>query len=165
MNAYRLVLGACMLAASLSLLAREAPTEAADPALEARMVRITSELRCLVCQNQTIADSNASLAVDLRREARALLKQGKSDADVIDYMTARYGDFVLYRPPLRATTLLLWFGPALMLVGGAAVLVVVLRRRSRMAAEAFDADDELADEPGAVDAALASSNAGAPGPA
>ncbi|MEO8309975.1 MAG: cytochrome c-type biogenesis protein [Caldimonas sp.] len=165
MTAYRLVLGAFILATSLSLLAKEAPAEAADPALEARMVRITSELRCLVCQNQTIADSNASLAVDLRREARSLLKQGKSDAEVIDYMTARYGDFVLYRPPLRATTFLLWFGPALMLVGGGAVLLVVLRRRSRMAAEAFDADDELADEPGAVDVTLASSNAGTPGPA
>ena len=165
MKALRIALGGCLLAAALSLHAKEAPPEAADPALEARMVKITSELRCLVCQNQTIADSNASLAVDLRREARALLKQGKSDAEVVDYMTARYGDFVLYRPPLRATTLLLWFGPALMLAGGAAVLVVVLRRRSRMNADAFDADDELADEPGAVDAALASSNAGSPGPA
>jgi cytochrome c-type biogenesis protein CcmH len=94
-----------------------------------------------------------------------LIRQGKSDAEVIDYMTARYGDFVLYRPPLRATTMLLWFGPALMLAGGAAVLVIVLRRRSRMAAEAFDADEELGEEPGAVDAALASSNAGTPGPA
>jgi cytochrome c-type biogenesis protein CcmH len=165
MKAVRLVLGCCLLASALALAAKEAAPEAADPALEARMVRITSELRCLVCQNQTIADSNASLAVDLRREARELLKQGKSDAEVVDYMTARYGDFVLYRPPMRATTLLLWFGPALMLAGGAAVLVIVLRRRSRMAADAFDADDELAEEPGAVDAALTSSNAGAPGPA
>jgi len=147
------------------VVAKEAAPEAADPALEARMTRITAELRCLVCQNQTIADSNAGLAVDLRRETRELLKQGKSDAEVVDYMTARYGDFVLYRPPLRTTTLLLWFGPALMLVGGAAVLVIVLRRRSRMAADAFDADDELGDEPGAVDAALASANAGTPGPA
>jgi len=165
MKAVRVVLGSCLLAACLSLSAKEATPEAADPALEARMVKITSELRCLVCQNQTIADSNASLAVDLRREARALIKQGKSDAEVVDYMTARYGDFVLYRPPLRATTMLLWFGPALMLVAGAAVLVIVLRRRSRMAADAFDADDEIADEPGAVDAALASANAGTPGPA
>ena len=161
----RILLGGCLLAACFSLFAKEAAPEAADPVLEARMVKITSELRCLVCQNQTIADSNASLAVDLRREARALIKQGKSDAEVVDYMTARYGDFVLYRPPLRATTLLLWFGPALMLAGGAAVLVIVLRRRSRMAADAFDADDEIADEPGAVDAALASANAGTPGPA
>jgi cytochrome c-type biogenesis protein CcmH len=165
MKALRILLGGCLLAASFALPAKEAAPEAADPALEARMVRITSELRCLVCQNQTIADSNASLAVDLRREARALLKQGKSDAEVVDYMTARYGDFVLYRPPMRATTLLLWFGPALMLASGAAVLVIVLRRRSRMAADAFDADDEIADEPGAVDAALASANAGTPGPA
>ena len=165
MKALRVLLGGCLLAACLALNAKEAAPEAADPALEARMVTITSELRCLVCQNQTIADSNASLAVDLRREARALIKQGKSDAEVVDYMTARYGDFVLYRPPMRATTLLLWFGPALMLASGAAVLVIVLRRRSRMAADAFDADDEIADEPGAVDAALASANAGTPGPA
>ena len=122
--------------------AKEAPPEAGNPALEARMVRITSELRCLVCQNQTIADSNAALAVDLRRETRELITQGKSDGEVIDYMTARYGDFVLYRPPLKATTALLWFGPAAMLVGGAAVLVVVLRRRTRMAAEAFELDDD-----------------------
>src|SRR6188508_1485370 len=122
MKALRVVLGCCLLAACFSLFAKEAAPEAADPALEARMVKITSELRCLVCQNQTIADSNASLAVDLRREARALIKQGKSDAEVIDYMTARYGDFVLYRPPLRATTLLLWFGPALMLAVGAVLV-------------------------------------------
>lgn len=141
MKALRVVLGACLLAAAFSLLAKEAPPQAADPALEARMVRITSELRCLVCQNQTIADSNASLAVDLRREARELLRQGKSDSEIVDYMTQRYGDFVLYRPPLRATTVLLWFGPALMLVIGAAVLVGVLRRRSRLAADAFEADE------------------------
>src|SRR5690349_23959340 len=113
------------LAAGLSV-AREAAPEAADPALEARMVRITSELRCLVCQNQTIADSNAGLAVDLRRETREMLKQGKSDAEVVDYMTARYGDFVLYRPPLRAKTALLWFGPALLLLIGGAVLFLTL---------------------------------------
>src|SRR6187551_2017125 len=99
--------------------AKEALPEAADPALEARMTRITAELRCLVCQNQTIADSNAGLAVDLRRETREMLRQGKSDAEIIAYMTARYGDFVLYRPPLKATTALLWFGPAAMLALGA----------------------------------------------
>jgi cytochrome c-type biogenesis protein CcmH len=136
----------CALAIGAPAAAKEAAPEAADPALEARMVRITSELRCLVCQNQTIADSNASLAVDLRREARALIKQGKSDEEVVAYMTDRYGDFVLYRPPLKATTLLLWFGPALMLVGGAAVLVIVLRRRGRMAADAFERDDDDAVE-------------------
>ena len=146
MRALRFVLLAALLSAALSLQAREAAPEAADPALEARMVRITSELRCLVCQNQTIADSNAALAVDLRRETRELLKQGKSDAEVVDYMTARYGDFVLYRPPLRAITLLLWFGPALLLGIGGAVLVSVLRRRSRMPADAFEPDDDVDDD-------------------
>ena len=141
---WRALLAAAVLAASGPAVAKDAPPQAADPALEARMVRITAELRCLVCQNQTIADSNAPLAVDLRRETRELLKQGKSDAEVVDYMTARYGDFVLYRPPLRATTALLWFGPALLLVVGATVLVLVLRRRSRMAADAFDPDDDEA---------------------
>ena len=96
--------------------AKEALPEAADPALEARMTRITAELRCLVCQNQTIADSNAGLAVDLRRETRAMLRQGKSDEEIIAYMTARYGDFVLYRPPFKTTTVLLWAGPALLIV-------------------------------------------------
>jgi cytochrome c-type biogenesis protein CcmH len=136
------VLGLAALVSS----AGEAVPEAADPALEARMTRITSELRCLVCQNQTIADSNASLAVDLRRETRELLRQGKSDREVIDYMTARYGDFVLYRPPLKGSTALLWFGPAAMLAAGAAVLILILRRRSRMAADAFDADEDEGDE-------------------
>jgi cytochrome c-type biogenesis protein CcmH len=158
-NSSRSALAAlALVAASLAACARDAPPEAADPALEARMVRITSELRCLVCQNQTIADSNAALAVDLRRETRELLKEGKSDAEVVAYMTARYGDFVLYRPPLRATTLLLWFGPALLLAIGATVLVVVLRKRSRMSADAFEPDDdelERADD----DAARAAANA------
>ena len=133
-----------MFAAASPAAAKEALPEAADPALEARMTRITAELRCLVCQNQTIADSNAGLAVDLRRETRELLKQGKSDTEVRDYMTARYGDFVLYRPPLKAATALLWFGPAALLLVGAAVLVVVVRRRTRMKADAFepDSDDE-----------------------
>ena len=140
--ACRAAVAAGVMLVATSAVAREAAPEAADPALEARMVRITSELRCLVCQNQTIADSNAALAVDLRREARELIQQGKSDGEVVDYMTARYGDFVLYRPPLRATTVLLWFGPALMLAIGAAVLVVVLRRRSRLAADAFEADED-----------------------
>ena len=165
-NSARSALAAlALVAASLAACARDAPPEAADPALEARMVRITSELRCLVCQNQTIADSNAGLAVDLRRETRELLKQGKSDAEVVDYMTARYGDFVLYRPPLRATTVLLWFGPALLLVVGGTVLVLTLRRRSRMAADAFDPDDdgEVVDEVGAAAAGTAAANAAASG--
>ena len=144
----RLACATALTLCALGVFAAEAAPEAADPALEARMVRITSELRCLVCQNQTIADSNAGLAVDLRKQTRELLKQGKSDGEVIDYMTARYGDFVLYRPPLKANTALLWFGPAAMLVAGAGVLVLVLRRRTRLADAAFepDSEDEAADE-------------------
>ena len=133
------------LAASTAI-GKEAAPEAADPALEARMTRITSELRCLVCQNQTIADSHADLAVDLRRQTRELLVQGKSDREVVDWMTARYGDFVLYRPPLRWTTMLLWFGPLAMLAIGFTTLGIVLRRRSRMSAAAFDADEDDDDD-------------------
>ena len=141
-----------LLAWALAAPAKEAAPEAADPVLEARMTRITSELRCLVCQNQTIADSNADLAVDLRRQTRELLKQGKSDREVLEYMTARYGDFVLYRPPLQANTALLWFGPAAMLLAGAAVLVVVLRRRTRMPAGAFEPEEVEAIDDASADA-------------
>jgi len=151
------VLLAALLGAATA--AKEALPEAADPALEARMTRITAELRCLVCQNQTIADSNAGLAVDLRRETREMLRQGKSDAEIIAYMTARYGDFVLYRPPLKSTTALLWFGPAAMLALGAAGLVLVLRRRTRLSAESFEADEEDAGaEVAAESAAAAAAN-------
>jgi cytochrome c-type biogenesis protein CcmH len=122
--------------------ARDAAPEAEDPVLEARMLRIATELRCLVCQNQTIADSHAELAVDLRNEVRDMLRQGKSEEDILAYMTARYGDFVLYRPPFKATTVLLWAGPAVLLLGGLGVLFTVLRRRSRMDPAAFDADPE-----------------------
>lgn len=121
--------------------ANEAAPLAADPALEARVMAIAAELRCLVCQNQTIADSNADLAVDLRRQVRQMLSAGRSQQEVLDYMTARYGDFVLYRPPLKDSTALLWFGPALLLVGGLVTLFVVLRRRARLPADRFDPDD------------------------
>ena len=100
-----------------------------DPALEKRVRDLSSELRCLVCQNQTLADSNAPLAVDLRNQVREQLKSGKSERDVIDFLVARYGDFVLYRPPLQANTVLLWLGPFLLLVAGLALLVWRLRRR------------------------------------
>lgn len=121
--------------------AKEAVLAAQDPVLDARMVRITSELRCLVCQNQTIADSHAALAVDLRNQVMEQLQQGQSDQQIIDYMTARYGDFVLYRPPLKASTVVLWFGPGLLLLISLAALFVVLRRRSRLPPEAFDPDE------------------------
>ena len=109
--------------------AKEAPTLAADPVLEKRVMALSSELRCLVCQNQTIADSNAELAIDLKNQVREKLGQGMSDKDVIDYMVERYGDFVLYRPPVRSTTWLLWFGPFLLLVVGLFFLGLKLSRR------------------------------------
>jgi cytochrome c-type biogenesis protein CcmH len=92
---------------------------AEDPALDERVRNLAHELRCLVCQNQTIADSNAPLAVDLRNQIREQLAGGRSEGDVIDYMVARYGDFVLYRPPFKGTTLALWLGPFLLLALGA----------------------------------------------
>ena len=111
--------------------AKEASNVAADPALEKRVLAIAEELRCLVCQNQTIADSHADLAIDLRNQVREKLAQGMSDRDVIDYMVQRYGDFVLYRPPVKATTWFLWFGPFLLLAGGLIFLGVKLKRRAR----------------------------------
>jgi cytochrome c-type biogenesis protein CcmH len=120
--------------------AKEAQALAENPALEARMLAITAELRCLVCQNQSVADSHSGLAADLRREVREMLAQGKSDQEVRDFMTQRYGDFILYRPPVRSSTALLWYGPAALAVIGLLVLVGILRRRSRMAPEAFDPD-------------------------
>lgn len=114
-----------------------------DPAIERRAMDLAQQLRCLVCQNQTIADSNADLANDLRQQIRQMLSQGASDDQVRDYMTARYGDFVLYRPPLRPVTLLLWFGPALLLGGGLAALFIVLRRRALLLDDAGPgAEDE-----------------------
>ena len=141
-----LVLGAWLLLVSIAS-AKEAVPASADPVLEARMLRIAAELRCLVCQNQTIADSHADLAQDLRRQVREMLARGDSDQQITDYMTARYGDFVLYRPPLKATTAVLWFGPGLLLVGGLVTLVLVLRRRNRMSADRFDPDEPDAEQP------------------
>ena len=112
-----LVLAWLLVCASGLSIAAEASPAAQDPQLEARVARVAEELRCLVCQNQTIADSNADLAKDLRREVRAMLAQGKSENEVREFMVARYGDFILYRPPLRLSTLLLWMGPfALLLI-------------------------------------------------
>jgi cytochrome c-type biogenesis protein CcmH len=125
--------------------AGEAVPAAADPVLESRMLAITTELRCLVCQNQTIADSHADLAIDLRQQVREMLQKGQTNQQILDYMTERYGDFVLYRPPLKATTVLLWAGPGVMMVGGMVLLVVILRRRSRMPEDQFDPEEPEAD--------------------
>ena len=122
--------------------AKEAEPASADPVLEARMLSISAELRCLVCQNQTIADSHSGLAEDLRREVREQLKRGASDDQVVQYMTDRYGDFVRYRPPFKGTTAVLWIGPIVLLLIGLTVLAIVLRRRTRMAPEMFEPDED-----------------------
>ena len=111
--------------------AGEAKPLAEDPVLEARLKAMSQELRCLVCQNQTLADSNAPLAEDLRKEIRTQMRAGKSDQEVIDYLVARYGDFVRYRPPVNSNTALLWFGPFLLLIIGAFVLYRVLKRQAQ----------------------------------
>jgi cytochrome c-type biogenesis protein CcmH len=127
------------LAGSTAAFATSSATEAAlaaDPVAEKRLLKLSEELRCLVCQNQNIADSNAELAQDLRREIRGMIKEGKSDKEIIDFMVVRYGDFVLYRPPVKGTTLLLWGGPIALLVLGLVVLVRYQRRRAeRVAAQ------------------------------
>lgn len=106
-----------------------------DPALEKRVTALAEELRCLVCQNQSIADSHADLAIDLKNQIREKLGQGASEREVVDYLVARYGDFVLYRPPVKAATWLLWFGPLLLLVFGLGALAIKLRQRRRMIAQ------------------------------
>ena len=108
--------------------------------LDKRVMHVASELRCLVCQNQTIADSSADLAVDLRRQIREALAKGASEREVLDFMVARYGDFVLYRPPLKASTVLLWAGPFLLLAFGVFLLVLRLRRKAPPPPELSDAD-------------------------
>ena len=132
-----------------ALLAKEAPLAAADPAVEKRMLSLAAELRCLVCQNQTIADSNAPLAEDLRRQVREMIARGDSDKQIIEFMTQRYGDFVLYRPPLKGTTAALWFGPFALLLGGLGVFTIVLRRRSRLSADQFEPDQPDDETPAA----------------
>ena len=113
--------------------AKEAPPAAADPALEKRVMALGEELRCLVCQNQTIADSHAELAVDLKNQIREKLKAGMSEDQIKQYMVERYGDFVLYKPPVKATTVPLWFGPFLLLLLAVAGLFYYILRRRRSA--------------------------------
>lgn len=118
----------------------------ADPALNARYQALIREVRCLVCQNQTIADSNADLASDLRREIREMLESGATDNEISDFLVARYGDFVLYRPPVQPNTWVLWGGPAAMVVIGLVVFARVMRTRSRQPLD----EDELDEERGAI---------------
>src|SRR5947209_16118191 len=103
-----------------------------DPQIEQRMKVLTEQLRCLVCQNETLADSRADLAEDLRKEIREQMKAGKSDQEIIAFLTQRYGDFVLYKPPVKSTTYLLWFGPFVLLIGGTLLLYQYLKQRRGM---------------------------------
>ena len=110
--------------------------------VQARWDHLAGELRCLVCQNQTIADSHAELAVDLKNQVRDMLKQGKSEQDIKQYMVQRYGDFVLYRPPVQSTTWLLWLGPFALLLIGLGFLLFKLKQRNRQVAAANQNMDE-----------------------
>jgi cytochrome c-type biogenesis protein CcmH len=113
---------------ALPAFANEAQPLAEDPVVEKRLIGISAELRCLVCQNESLAGSRADLALDLRREIRTLIKDGKTDAEITDFMVSRYGDFVLYRPPVNRVTWLLWFGPFVLLIGAVVVLVRMVRQ-------------------------------------
>ena len=119
-----------------------APLQFADAAEEARFHALTAELRCVMCQNQSLADSNALIALQLRREVLDLIRAGNTDAQVKDYLVQRYGEFVLYQPRLQAGTLLLWLGPALVLIAGAGVVVASVRRRRIAPHTVVDADDD-----------------------
>ena len=112
---------------------------AVNPALELRVTQLAQELRCLVCQNQTIADSQAPLAVELKNQVREQLARGQSDQDVIDFMVQRYGDFILYRPPVKASTWLLWFGPFVLLALGLLALLLKLRQKPAAPADSLTA--------------------------
>jgi cytochrome c-type biogenesis protein CcmH len=114
-----------------SAIAKEAPPASPDPALEKRTMALAEELRCLVCQNQTIADSHADLAIDLKNQIREKLKAGMSEEQIRQYLVARYGDFVLYKPPVKATTVPLWFGPFVLLFAALAGLFYYILRRRR----------------------------------
>jgi cytochrome c-type biogenesis protein CcmH len=124
-------------------LALNAESIASDPLVEARLKSLSQELRCLVCQNQTLADSTAPLAEDLRREIRELIAKGMTDEEITNYLVARYGDFVRYRPPFKSQTALLWLGPTVMLIIGFVVLWVTLRRRNKTLPNDYEIADEI----------------------
>lgn len=124
---------ALLLALVLPVHAEEAAPVGADPVIEQRMIKLSEELRCLVCQNESLAGSHAELAEDLRREIRTQMKAGKNDKEVITYLTDRYGDFVLYRPPFKPLTFLLWLGPVLFLALGGGIWYATLRKRRNLA--------------------------------
>ncbi|MBM6704725.1 cytochrome c-type biogenesis protein CcmH [Sutterella massiliensis] len=144
------IAAALSLAMTPALHAKEAAPTAFDPIAHKRVVEVSEQLRCLVCQNQSIADSNAELAVDLRNQVIEQVKAGKTNKEIVDYMVERYGDFVLYKPPFKLSTAILWLGPLCLFVAGLGAFYINLRRRKRMVAEAakpLSAQDKaLADE-------------------
>ena len=124
-----------LLSTAAPVAAQQARPMAEDPVLEERLMNLSRELRCLVCQNETLADSRADLAVDLRNEIREQMKAGKTDQEIIAFLTARYGDFVLYRPPVKGSTYFLWFGPFVLLLGGLFLLFRYLKQRRQLITE------------------------------
>jgi cytochrome c-type biogenesis protein CcmH len=130
-----MLLAICLPALADEVTSKAALPNADDPVIEQRLLKLAEDLRCLVCQNESLAGSHAALAEDLRREIRTLMKAGKSDKEVVAYLTERYGDFVLYRPPFKPVTWLLWLGPVLFLgIGGGAWYMTLRRRRDVPAA-------------------------------
>lgn len=119
----------CLIPSFATAQVQEEERPSDDPVIEARLAKLSKELRCLQCQNQTLADSPAGLAADLRREIRVQMKAGKSDQEIVAFLTQRYGDFILYKPRVTFTTYLLWFGPFVLLLGGLYVLFVYIKRR------------------------------------
>jgi cytochrome c-type biogenesis protein CcmH len=131
-----------LLALAFAAGGKEAAPLAEDPVTEQRLIAISEEMRCLVCQNESLAGSRSELANDLRRELRTLIKQGKTDAEIREFMVSRYGDFVLYRPPVKPTTWLLWSGPFILMIVAVIVLLTYLRRRNRAVA----GEEQLSEE-------------------
>ncbi len=134
MRKYALIAALCLL--PFAAWAEQAKDLAEDPVVEKRMVKLAENLRCLVCQNESLASSHAELAEDLRKEVREMIKKGMTDKEITDYLVQRYGDFVLYEPPMKATTVFLWFGPFALLLIGAGVLFYQLRKRRKTVPEA-----------------------------
>ncbi len=142
MSTGRLCLALLLLCLVQPLQAFDAELAFTDPELQARYETLTRELRCPMCQNQAIADSPVGIAADLRRELREQIAAGKSDADILEFMTARYGDFILYNPPVKPTTWLLWAAPVLLLLVGVGTAAVVIKRRSRVIIDDDQAESE-----------------------
>ena len=138
----KILLAFALLSACIAPIHAQVAQPIEDPAIEARMKNLTKQLRCLVCQNETLADSQAQLAEDLRREIREQIKAGKSDQEIMAYATQRYGDFILYNPPVKTTTYLLWFGPFLLLViGGVLLFRFIKQRRAMIEAKPLTAEE------------------------